>query len=187
MRHVLSSAVLAHNHRESSIVQNEAGALTVCLAYLDAQIEYAREDRTGEGLLQFAQRLFSSPGQRDGLFWTGDTGELEGVNGIVPVRSTAARGGTRDQPEPLFGYHYRILTSQGVNAAGGKRDFLLDGHLTGGFGLIAWPVEYGASGINTFIIDHLGQVFEKDLGIRSEEAAETILEFDPDKTWTKVE
>jgi hypothetical protein len=168
------------------MVHNEAGALTICLSYYDAQLEYAREDHTGEGVLEFAQRLLCSPGLRDGLFWRTEEGELEGPLGNIPVDTSGFEDGHCDQLK-LFGYHYRILTSQGESAVGGSRDFLINGHLTGGFGLVAWPAEYGATGLNTFIINHLGQVFEKDLGPGSSVASKLISKFDPDETWRRVE
>jgi hypothetical protein len=186
MPNVLSSPSFFRDYRERAIVHNEAGALTICLSYYDAQLEYAREDHTGEGVLEFAKRLLCSPGQRDGLFWKTEDGDLEGPLGNIPVDTSGFEAGPSDQFS-LFGYHYRILTCQGENAVGGSRDFLANGYLTGGFGLMAWPVEYGMSGINTFIINHLGQVFEKDLGPGSADASKVITKFDPDETWTRVE
>ena len=165
-----------------AIVQNETGALTVCLAYVDAQIEYAGEDRTGEGILQFAQKLVSSPGTRDGLYWNNYSGGLES-----PLGALLTENSSPDEPGMYFGYRYRILTSQGESAVGGSREFLIEGNLLGGFGLIAWPAEYDVTGIHTFIVNHLCQVFEKDLGPGTDGAARRITKFDPDESWRVVD
>jgi hypothetical protein len=186
MSKALSSPSFVQDERERCVTHNEAGALTVCLAYYDSQLEYVRADHTGQGVLEFAQLLMSSPGQRDGLFWQADEGMLEGPLGNIPIEISALQ--LSDSEEfLLFGYRYRILTRQGENAVGGSRDFLANGYLTGGFGLVAWPAEYGITGFHTFIINHLGQVYEKDLGVSTAEAARAISKFDPDETWSRVE
>jgi hypothetical protein len=164
--------------------RNELGAIVACLAYVDAQVEYASEDRTGEGILQFAQKVRSSSGKHDGLFWTNDKGEDPSPLGPFAADSAAAEGSER---APFFGYYYRILTAQGSNAAGGARDFLVDGHLLGGFGLVAWPAEYGVTGVETFIVNQLGDVYEKDLGANTNDAVKAIIRFDPDPSWRKIE
>jgi hypothetical protein len=164
--------------------RNELGAIVACLAYVDAQIEYASEDRTGEGILQFAQKVRSTPGKHDGLFWSNDKGEDPSPLGPFAADSAAAEGAER---APFFGYYYRILTAQGSNAGGGAHDFLIDGHLLGGFGLVAWPAEYGVSGVETFIVNQLGDVYEKDLGANTKDAVKSITRFDPDAGWKKTE
>jgi hypothetical protein len=164
--------------------RNELGAIVACQAYVDAQLEYASEDHTGEGILQFAQKLRSSPGKHDGLFWSNDKGEDPSPLGPFVADSAAAEGAER---VPFFGYYYRILTAQGSNAVGGAHDFLVDGHLLGGFALVAWPAEYGVTGVQTFIVNQLGQVYEKNLGDNTTEAVKAITRFDPDSSWKKTE
>ena len=172
---------------DRTIGRNELGAIGACAAYLAAQLEYASEDRTGEGILQYAQKLRSSPGKHDGLFWSNDKGEEPSPLGPFLANSAAAESSDIDDPAPFFGYHYRILTAQGENAVGGARDFLVGGRMLGGFALVAWPAEYEVSGINTFIVNHLGQVYEKDFGARTNELVTAITRFDPDKSWKKIE
>jgi hypothetical protein len=167
-----------------AIGRNEIGAMSACTMYVTAQIDYASEDRTGEGILQFAQKIRSTPGKHDGLFWSNDRGgELSPLGPFVA--SAVIEKQTGDKPAPFFGYYYRILTAQGANAMGGARDFLVDGHLLGGFGLVAWPAEHGVTGFTTFVVNHLGQVYEKDLGPQTSEAVKAIVRFDPDSTWKK--
>ena len=169
-----------------AIGRNELGAMSACLAFVEAQLEYASEDRTGEGVLQFAQKIRSSPGKRDGLFWSTHKGESPSPLG--PFAANCAALEIKDhQPAPFFGYYYRILTCQGASAAGGARNFLVGGHLLGGFGLVAWPAGYGVTGVNTFLVNQLGQVYEKDFGAGTARAVNDITCFDPDKSWKKSE
>jgi hypothetical protein len=169
------------------IGRNELGAMAACEAYIVAQLEYASEDRTGEGILQFAQKIRSTPGKHDGLFWSNDKGDEPSPLGPFAAKGAAAEDSDGDQPAPFFGYYYRILTAQGENAVGGARDFLLDGRLLGGFGLVAWPAEYGVTGVKTFMVNQQRRVFEKDLGKQTQEAVKAITRFDPDKSWNKTE
>jgi Protein of unknown function (DUF2950) len=172
---------------DRTIGRNEMGAMGACQAYVEAQIEYASADRTGEGILQFAQKIRSSPGKHDGLFWSNDKGDEPSPLGPFAANSAASETAAGDHPAPFFGYHYRILKSQGDNAPGGAHDFLIGGHLLGGFGLVAWPAEYGVTGVHTFLVNQLGQLYEKDLGAQTEQAAKDITRFDPDSTWKKSE
>jgi len=167
--------------------RNELGAMAACVAYVAAQLEYASEDRTGEGILQFAQKIRSSPGKHDGLFWSNDKGDEPSPLGPFAANSAAAEGTDGEEPAPFFGYYYRILTAQGDNAVGGAREFLVDGHLVGGFGLVAWPAEYGVTGVDSFIVNQRRQIYEKDLGKQTQEAVKGITRFDPDKSWSKTE
>jgi len=159
------------------IGRNELAAIQTALAYCDAQFEYAQKDRNGDGLLEYAQKVLSTEGQRDGLYWPG---EGEDLSPLGPALDDAAAG------EPYHGYRYRILTAQGPHAHGGKLNYILGTRMSGGFGLIAWPAAYADSGIMTFIVNHDGKVFEKDLGEDTEAAAAAITTFDPDDTWTEV-
>jgi hypothetical protein len=172
---------------DRAIGRNELGAITACETYVDAQLEYAEQDRTGEGILQFAQKIRSSPGKHDGLFWSNDKGDDPSPLGPFVAESAALESGAEDKPAPFFGYYYRILTAQGDSALGGSRNFLVDGHLLGGFGLIAWPAEYGTTGTSTFIVNQLGQVYEKNLGPDTNEGVKAITKFDPSNGWKKVE
>ena len=172
------------------IGHNEMRAVETCLGYVEAQIEYARTDHDGNGILEFAQKLSSSPGQHDGLYWRGDAAgqsplgpSLSESDRVVSARDTAV---TAPHTHHHFGYHFRVLTAQGSNAVGGARNFLIDGHLLGGFGLIAWPREYGATGVQTFVVNQLGEVYAKDLGAQTATLAPAITAFDPDASWKKL-
>jgi len=172
---------------DRTLGRNEMGAIAACEAYVDAQLEYAWEDHTGEGILQFAQKIRSSPGKHDGLFWSNDRGEAPSPLGPFVADSAVVENTIAGQPAPFFGYFYRILTAQGENAVGGARDFLIGGHLLGGFGLIAWPAEYGVVGVETFMVNQLGEVYEKDLGAQTSELVKAVTRFDPDNSWKKSE
>ena len=170
------------------IGKNELGAIQTCLAYVDAQREYALEDRTGDGSLQYAQRFLSEPGKKDGLYWETKEGEKESPVGIfmANARQEGYTKGAGRKPAPFHGYIYRILKAQGKNATGGAFDYVVKGKMIGGFALVAYPAKYGASGIMTFMVNHDGVVYEKDLGPKTESRAQAIKLFDPDKTWQKV-
>ena len=133
------------------------------------------------------RRFVASSGKHDGLFWSNDKGDDPSPLGPFVADSAAVEGSEGDRPAPFFGYYYRILTSQGEHAVGGSKDFVIDGHMLGGFGLIAWPSRYGVTGVNTFIVNQLGQVHEKDLGPDTAEAVKAITSFDPDKSWKHSE
>jgi len=174
------------------IGHNEMHAVATCLGYVEAQIEYAKTDHDGSGILAFAQRLISSPGMHDGLYWPADA---EGASPFGPAISnsdrmvspvSAVQGGT-PRPRYHFGYHFRILTAQGNNAIGGAHNFLVDGHLVGGFGLVAWPRDYGVTGVQTFMVNQLGVVYAKDLGPETATLAPSIVSFNPDASWKKLE
>jgi Protein of unknown function (DUF2950) len=168
------------------IGQNELSVIQVCLAYVDAQREYYSR---GTGLLEYAQRLESTRGKRDGLFWEAMPGEPESPLGPLVARARAAgyplppRGG----PVPYHGYFYRILFAQGPDAPGGAYDFIVKGHMIGGFALVAYPAMYGVSGIMTFIVSHDGVVYQKDLGPKTAQLATTMKTHNPDRTWSEAE
>ena len=169
---------------------NELKAIQVCLAYVDAQREYAmRKARQGAGLLEYAQKFESTPGKQDGLYW--EAGEGQEQSPIGPLFAAARDQGYSgkplgEEPEPYHGYYYRILTVQGKNATGGAQDYVVGGKMIGGFALIAYPAHYRASGVMTFIVNHDGVVYQKKLGKGTKKAAQAIKAFDPDKTWTRV-
>ncbi len=167
---------------------NELKAIQVCLAYVDAQREYAmRKARQGAGLLEYAQKFVSTPGKQDGLYWEA---EGQGQSPIGPLFAAARDQGygkpLGEEPEPYHGYLYRILTAQGKNAPGGAQDYVVGGKMIGGFALIAYPAHYGASGVMTFIVNHDGVVYQKNFGKDTNKTVQTIKVFDPDKTWTRV-
>jgi hypothetical protein len=168
------------------IGQNELSVIQVCLAYVDAQREYYSR---GTGLLEYAQRLESIRGKRDGLFWEAKPGEPESPLGPLVARARAAgyplppRGG----PVPYHGYFYRILFAQGPDGPGGAYDFVVKGHMIGGFALVAYPAMYGVSGIVTFIVSHDGVVYQKDLGPKTAQLATAMKTYNPDRTWSEAE
>ncbi|PYN30401.1 MAG: DUF2950 domain-containing protein [Candidatus Rokuibacteriota bacterium] len=169
------------------IGRNELSAIEVCLAYLDAQREYYSRDR-GAGILEYAQRLESTKGKRDGLYWETKPGERPSPLGPL-VADARAAGYTKPEPGkrmPYHGYLYRLLLAQGPEAPGGAYDYLVKGHMIGGFALVAYPATYAVSGITTFIVSHDGVVYEKDLGPRTAQIANAMKMFNPDKTWTKI-
>ena len=170
------------------IGQNELSAIQVSLAYVDAQREYVSKDRDGDGLMEYAQKFASDKGKKNGLYWKVAEGEEQSPLG--PFAAAAQKQGYSkkgQKPEPFHGYYYRILTGQGKNAPGGAYDYLVKGNMIGGFALVAYPAKYGASGVMTFIVNHDGVVYQKDLGKNTEKAAQAMKVFDPDSTWKKVD
>lgn len=171
------------------IGKNELDAAQVCLAYCDAQREYALRDRDGDGVLEYARKFRSSPGAQDGLFWHAKEGEPQSPLGEFAAQAVKEgyRGGSEGEgPRPYHGYYYRILESQGPNAQGGEHTYLAGDSMIGGFALVAYPAEYGNSGIMTFVVSYEGTVYEKDLGDDTEKTAEEMTVFDPDPSWKPV-
>jgi len=165
--------------------RNELGAIAVCRGYVDAQLEYAAEDRDGEGAGIYAQKLVSDPGTHNGLYWETAEGESPSPVGEF-VAQAAAEGYRAGGASAYHGYRYRPLFRQGDNANGGALEYFQDGVLKNGFALVAWPAEYGVSGVMTFIVDQDGVVFQKDLGPDTDSAATAMSSFDPDSTWIAV-
>jgi len=165
---------------------NELAAIKTCLAVVDAQREYATADWDGDGLLEYAQRIQSSEGRKDGLYWEVARGENPSPLGplIAQAQSEGYRKG--EKPLPFHGYFFRILTEQGADAQGGAYSYLAKDSMVGGFGLVAYPASYGVSGVKTFVVNHEGVVYEKDLGPRTGERAKSMKAFNPDKSWEKV-
>ncbi len=170
------------------IGRNELNTIQVFLAYVAAQREYAGKDRNGDGI-QYAQHFLSRKGKKDGLYW--EATPEEEISPLGPLLARAAEEGYAfrkgEKPVPYHGYYFKILKSQGSNAPGGELDYVVDGKMVGGFGLLAYPAEYGVSGIMTFVVNQQGIVYEKDLGFRTKEIAKAMIKYDPDKTWKKVE
>ncbi len=168
------------------IGRNELSAIQACLAYVDAQQEYAEKDRAGGGTAAYAQRIVSRPGKKDGLYWPAKAGEDESPLGELVARATAEGYRAGQQRTPYHGYYYKILTRQGPNASGGALDYVVRGQMIGGFALVAYPAEYGNSGVMTFLVNHQGIIFEKDLGPRTSAVAAGMAAFNPDGTWRRV-
>jgi hypothetical protein len=167
------------------IGRNELDAIQTCLAYVDAQNDYAEKDR-GEGAGVYAQRIVSTPGKKDGLFWRDDT-DPSPLGALAAQASAEGYKAGDAGPTPYHGYYFRILKAQGSDAPGGVLDYVVKGKMIGGFALIAWPAEYGNSGVTTFLVNHAGTVYQKDLGKRTDFVAKRLIVFDPDQTWKKVD
>ena len=168
------------------IGKNEVSAVQVSLAYVDSQHEYG-DQHQAKGMMEYAQQLASDPGKKNGLCWETKKGETPSLLG--PHLAAACMSGTKAGAgvTPYHGYFYKILTKQGTNAPGGAYDYVVNGKMIGGFGLIAYPAVYGSFGITTFIVNQQGVVYQKDLGPNTEKAAEAMTAFDPDETWKKVD
>jgi len=166
------------------IGRNELAAAMTLLAYVDAQNEYAEMDAARGGMGVYAQRIASSPGKKDGLYWPAAQGEPESPLGeFVAV---ASQRGPVGAGAPFHGYYYRILTRQGPAAPGGERNYIAHGKMIGGFAMVAYPAEYGNTGVMTFLVNKDGDVFEKDLGSATGRVVWRMNSFNPDHTWRKV-
>src|SRR5215813_5356483 len=169
------------------IGRNELDVIQVCLAYVDAQREYYRRNPQHVALLQYASKFMSTKGKRDGLFWETTADELPSPLG--PLVAQARREGYKriaGKPIPYHGYYYKMLTGQGPKAPGGAYDYVVRGQMIGGFAMVAYPAQYGSSGIMTFIVNHDGVVYQKDLGPRTAALAQSMTKFNPDETWKKL-
>lgn len=165
---------------------NELHALRLLRAYVEAQREYASRDRDGDQVLEYAQKLGSSPGKQDGLYWPADPAKGEETSPFGPlVAASSEKVPGRTATEPLRGYHFRILKRQGKSAAGGAYGYVINGNMVAGFALIATPAEHGISGVMSFLVNQNGTIYEKDLGKNSAKVAASISEFNPDASWKK--
>jgi Protein of unknown function (DUF2950) len=172
------------------IGRNELAVIQVCLAYVDAQREYALKDRVGDGIQQYAQRFRSEEGKRNGLYWEAKQGEEQSPLG--PLAAKAVEEGysgkkSGGKPIPFHGYYYKILKAQGKNAPGGAYDYMVKGKMIGGFAMVAYPAEYGNSGVMTFIVNQADVVYQKNLGKNTEKIASAMKKYDPDKSWEKAQ
>ena len=165
---------------------NELSAIQVALAYVDAQNEYASMHPDGAKVAAYAQRILSSPGKKDGLYWPAAANEPQSPLGESFALATIQGYRPGAEARPYHGYYYRILTGQGANVPGGEMSYLVNGDLIGGFALVAYPAEYGNSGVMTFLVNHSGVVLQKDLGPNTARIAERMTAFNPDLTWRKV-
>jgi hypothetical protein len=164
--------------------RNELDAIQTCLAFVDAEDEYAEKDR-GDGAGVYAQKIVSSPGKKDGLYWPSDSNDSP--LGELAADASAEGYKASGEPRPYHGYYYRILIQQGARAPGGAMSYIVEGKMIGGFALIAYPAEYDNSGVMTFMVSHAGTVFEKDLGQNTEARVKSMTSFDPDQSWKRVE
>jgi len=177
------------------IGRNELSAMEVCHAYVQAQRDYAAKDRDGNGVMEYAPHFRSTPGTKDGLYWETVPGEDPSPFGPLVARAQEEgyyQSAPRDpaQPKgctPFHGYIFRILKQQGREAPGGKYDYVINGHMLAGFGLLAYPVEWGNSGVMTFIVNQQGKIYQKNLGEKTARLAPRIDAYNPDNTWRAAE
>ena len=173
------------------IGRDELDAIRTLHGYVDAQRDYIKKDRDGNGYLEFAQKISSTDGKHDGLYWDSNEGEEESPLG--PLFAEASSAGynlnkqQNGQPTPYHGYFYKILKGQGKNANGGEYDYVVNGKMILGFAMIAYPANYGSSGIMTFIVNQDDVVYQMDLGENTSDIVKSIQTYDPDKTWKKAE
>ena len=169
--------------------RNELSTIEVCRAYVEAQNEYAAKDRLGHGLREYAMKFRSSPSKHDGLYWPAKAGEEESPLGPLVTSARAEGYGPRAEgakPAPFHGYYFRILMRQGKDAPGGAYNYVVKGHMIGGFALVAFPAKYRDSGVMTFIVNQDGVVYQRDLGPKTSDVAGRMTAFDPDANWSKV-
>jgi hypothetical protein len=175
------------------IGRDEIGAINVCNAYVEAQREYASQDRLGDGVLAYAQFLRSTPGTHDGLFWPAK--QLgEELSPLGPLIAQARVDGyhrtakmLNDEEAPYHGYYFKILTRQGKHAPGGKYDYIINGHMIAGFALVAWPAEWGNTGVMTFIVNQQGTIYQKNLGTKTGKIARAMTIYDSNDSWTSTQ
>jgi Ca2+-binding RTX toxin-like protein len=170
------------------IGRNELGAIAVCRGFIDAQIEYAAVGHDGDDAGIFAAKLRSDPGLHNGLYWPTTQSEPPSPAGEAVARAMAeGYRAVTGKRKPYHGYYYRMLFAQGANAEGGAMEYFVDGALTQGVALVAWPADYDVSGVMTFMVDLEGVVYQKDLGEATSSLVDDIQVFDPDSSWTIVE
>lgn len=166
------------------IGRDELSAIEVCRGYVEAQMEYASRDRDADGVLEYAQKIISSPGKQDGLYREGQDQNLVPKSFADAAAALLVAQGKK--PVPYHGYFFHILKAQGPDAEGGAMEYVVKGEMIGGFALVAWPSEYAVSGIKTFLVNHKGVVYSKDLGPNTASLARQTTRFNPDKSWKQV-
>lgn len=164
---------------------DELQTLESLRAGVEAQRQYASEDHNGNGVLEFAQKIVSSPGKKDGLYWSPDVdGEMSPLGPLfAEAQSQGYVKNPNGTPQPFHGYYFKILTRQGGHAPAGAYNYMINGYMIGGFAFIAWPAQYGESGIMTFIVNQQGNIFQKDLGPATAKIVKKIKAYDPDPSW----
>ena len=173
------------------IGEDELIAILVCRTYVKAQREYVLKDWDGDGILAYASKLRSDHGKRNGLFWRAARGEEVSPLGELVAKARMEgykkeKAAFREEPTPFHGYYFKILTRQGKNAPGGKYSYVVNGNMVGGFALVAFPSNWGKSGVMTFIVNQQGKVYQKNLGPDTTKIAREIRSYNPDATWTPV-
>ncbi len=164
---------------------HELAAIELLRAYVDAQAEYATADRDGDQVLEYAQHILSPSGTKEGLYWpTGADGEESPFGPFVAEAGPYAKG--RKLGDPYRGYYFRVLKKQGRSVPGGAYDYVINGNMIGGFALLAFPADYGNSGVMTFAVNQQGKVFQKDLGEATPTLVDAIATYDVDSTWAEV-
>jgi len=172
--------ILAHR-----VGENEVNAVEVCRGYVEAQMEYAARDHDKGGVLEYAQKIVSSAGKQDGLYWEGASESLVPKAFANAAAANLAEGARK--PDRYHGYYFRIMKAQGPDAPGGAFDYVVKGKMIGGFALVAYPADYAVSGVKTFIVNHQGTVYAKDLGPNTAALARQMTRFSPEKSWKPVE
>jgi hypothetical protein len=167
------------------IGRNELTTIAACRSYIAAQRQYASKIRDKSGVRKFAQRLVSTAGTQDGLYW--DPAVAGGEESPFGPNVAEFLKSGRKPGEPYYGYYFRVLTRQGAHVPGGRYNYVINGNMIAGFALVAFPAEYGNTGVMTFLVSHHGKVYQKDLGPRTVEIAKAMQEYNPDATWTEVQ
>lgn len=168
---------------------NELATIDTLNAMADAQAEYFRDTYDGSSIHQYAQKFVSAEGKQNGLYWKAADDQPESPLGPLAANASADGygGSSQPEPQPFHGYFYRMLTKQGSHAPGGAKSYIVNGNMTGGFAILAYPADYRNSGVMTFMIDQAGLVLQKDLGADTANTAKAIDTFDPDSSWNPVE
>ena len=172
------------------IGRNELAAIETSRAYVTAQRRYAQQGHGGKPAGVYATKFFSDPGTENGLYWPTTKGQKRSPLGELVAQAAAEGrpiGGDRAQPAPFHGYYFKILTAQGAAAPGGAKSYVVKGDMSGGFALIAWPAQYDATGVMTFLVNQDGIVLEKDLGPGTDAAARKITSYNPDASWRQAQ
>ena len=172
--------------RDRLVGRNELKAIEVLRAYVDAQVAYAQQDRDGDGVLEYAQHIGSSPGTHDGLYWPAEPGAETSPFGPF-LAAAGVNVENRPSDAPFYGYYYRVMTRQGDNPPGGAYDYVINGNMIAGFAMVAWPAQYGDSGVMTFVVNQRGVVQEKDMGATTEDIGPKMRTYNPDAGWGVVE
>jgi hypothetical protein len=186
-----ASRYFAPRSLKRRIASNEIEVWRTCLEYAEAQRQYFSKDRNADGVREYALRMLSTPGAKDGLYWKTDPGEEPSPLAEVVAQAQdfgyEPNRAEKQNPQPFHGYLFKILTKQGKWARDGARDYMAGGRMTKGFALIAYPVEWGLSGVRTFMVGPQGMIYGKNLGFATDKIAEKIEEFGPDRTWVWVQ